>query len=349
LIEDSLYRLVGYGKLIKVESFVSVSFCEQDVREKNMIKKIAIVISLSLIVGTLLYGGTKDPVAVLFQVKGDVKYSKNGNDWKKIRRNKFLFSGYQIQSGDNGSGIVTNHISGKDSVLLPNTTLVVTADGLEVKSGQLTDSKESDELIAGLMKRFNRSQSYTTVRRSAVQNAYEFDIVRHMILTHDYPYLVWENLDEKFRYELSVGTDIYLIESSKDAIVRVKVIPFADSREIKIRVLNGDILVTELQPYKQRGALIHHTVRWMTDEEKKEFDASIQTVLETHPDNSFILGSFFEKEEMWTAAMDHYKRYLDENPEEIEMTPYLFRVYKKLKLQKAYDDELNLWTQAMKE
>ena len=38
-----------------------------------------------------------------------------------------------------------------------------------------------------------------------------------------------------------------------------------------------------------------------------------------------------------------------ENPDDIEMTPYLFRVYKKLKLNKLYKKELEEWTQAMAE
>lgn len=312
-------------------------------------KKIAILLGLSLIVGGLLYGSTNDPVAVLFQVKGDVEYSKNGTNWKKIRRNKFLFSGYQIRSGNSGSGIITNQISGKDSVLLPNTALEVTARGVEVKKGRLSDMKESDELIAGLMKRFSTSQSYTTVRRGADLQNLEFDIVRHIILTDDYPFLVWENLNEDYHYILSVGNDDYPIESTNNDIIRVQINPFNGTKEVKIRVMLGDTLVTELKPFKQKGVLTYHTVRWMTSEEKMAFDASVQTVKQTYPDNSFILGSFFEKEEMWTAAMDHYKRYLDENPDDIEMTPYLFRVYKKLKLHKAYDDELVLWTQAMKE
>ena len=52
---------------------------------------------------------------------------------------------------------------------------------------------------------------------------------------------------------------------------------------------------------------------------------------------------------MWVAAMDQYQAYLNDNPDDIEMTPYLFRVYKRLKLNKQYKEGLINWQKAMKE
>ncbi len=312
-------------------------------------KKLIFAFIFCSIIGSLLYAGTKDPVAVLFQVKGNVEYTKNGIKWKKVRRNKFLFSGYQIRSGETGSGVITNRLSGEDSLLQPNTTFLVTEKGLKVKNGILSDSKASNALISGLMKRFSRSQSYTTVRRSADQRPDDFEIVRHIIVTDDYPYLIWENLDQKYRYELVVGSDFYAVDPTEESVVRVKIRPFKDTKSIQIKAFRGDKEVLQLQPYKNQGNHTDHTIHWMTESEKQIFNDSILTIQENYPDNAFMLGSFFEREQMWSAAMDQYKTYLKENPDEIEMTPYLFRVYKKLKLQRIYKDELNLWAQAMKE
>lgn len=312
-------------------------------------KKLLITFIFCTIVGSLLYAGTKDPVAVLFQVRGNVEYTKNGIKWKKVRRNKFLFAGYQIRSSATGSGIITNRISGEDSLLQPNTTLLVTDLGLKLKEGKLSESKRSNALISGLMKRFSRSQSYTTVRRSADQRPDTFDIVRHIIVTDNYPYLVWENLDHKYRYELAVGSDSYSIDPTEESIVRVKLRPFESTQTVKIKVFEGDKEVTELQPFKKQGALTSHTIHWMSESEKGDFEEAIRTIQENYPDNDFMLGSLFEREEMWSAAMDQYKMYLEENPDEIEMTPYLFRVYKKLRLKEVYKNELSLWAQAMKE
>ena len=76
-------------------------------------------------------------------------------------------------------------------------------------------------------------------------------------------------------------------------------------------------------------------------------DKTINDIQETYGENSFMMGSYFEKQDMWVASMDQYKQYLKESPDEIEMTPYLFRVYKKLKLDGVYKKELEQWKQAM--
>ena len=312
-------------------------------------KKLIVTVTFLMIIAGLVYAGSKDPVAVLFQVKGNVEYTKDGSNWKKVRRNKFLFSGYQVRSNESGSGVITNRISGENSRLPPNSIIVVTDSGVELKDGSLLDSDQPNALISGLMKRFSRSQTYTTVRRSAGNGSDSFDIARHMVLSDGYPYLVWENLNQAYRYELSIGSDLYRIGPTNDAMIRVAVKPFTDTQTVHIKAYKGDQEVLALEPYKSRGEMHEHTVRWMSPEEEQQFNESVHTIVSSYPDNAFMLGSFFEREEMWTAAMDQYKAYLSENPEEIEMTPYLFRVYKKLKLQKMYNDELNAWRQAMKE
>ena len=38
----------------------------------------------------------KVPVVMVMQAKGDVTYSKNTKKWKKVRKNKFLFAGFNI-------------------------------------------------------------------------------------------------------------------------------------------------------------------------------------------------------------------------------------------------------------
>ncbi len=295
------------------------------------------------------YAGVKDPVAVLFQVKGNVEYTKNGEKWKKVRRNKFLFPGYQIRSDVGGSGIITNRKTGKDSVLRPGTLLQVTNSEIKVKSGTLSESSQSNKLLSGLMKRFSRSQSYTTVRRSASQGAMVLDVARHTVLSQNYPYLVWDNVGDDLTYHLKIGEDVYTITPTTDEMIRIKISPFSGTREIKLEATRNNQVAARLNPYKRRGVLTNQTLRWLTPDESNELELIAKTIAETYPDNSFMLGSFLEKEELWVAAMDHYRQYLRDNPDEIEMTPYLFRVYKKLKLKRVYSKELAYWTQAMKE
>jgi magnetotaxis MtxA-like protein len=312
-------------------------------------KKISVIVGLCLFIGNLLVAETNDPVAVLFQVKGHVEYTKNGTKWIKVRQNKFLFAGYQIRTNSNGSGIIKTRKTGKDSVLHPGTKLIVTDSGIRATKGVLTDSGQPNKLLSGLLKRFSKSQSHTTVRRSSQTEQIEPQFSRHTILTEEYPFLVWENIDHAATYRLKIGLDTYNVIPSGEDIIRTKIKPFCGTREIELEAFKGGKSIGQLQPFNQRGELKKQTVHWLSPEENSEFKATLQSIADAYPHNSFMLGSFLEKEQMWVAAMDQYQQYLKNNPEEIEITPYLFRVYKKLKLKKIYGRELSYWTQAMNE
>ena len=312
-------------------------------------KKLGPVLSVCLIIGSILLAKTKDPVAVVFQVKGNVEYSKNGEKWQRVRRNKFLFSGYQIRSAADGSAKITNRSSGKDLFLSPNTILEVTSHGLQPNKGELTEIRGPNPLLSGLVKRFGQSSSNKSVRQHSEFKTQQLSVARYIKLTDDYPHFVWENINKNFRYELKIGSETYRIPMSDNEVVRVQIKPFFETQTISLEAYKGDEKVQELQPYHDRGDKKKQKVHWMSDQERSRFDESIKAIVVTDPSNVLLLGSFFEKEGMWIAAMDQYRKYLDENPDDIEMTPYLFRVYKKLKLQVLYHNELKLWTQAMKE
>ncbi|PCI29434.1 MAG: hypothetical protein COB67_04045 [SAR324 cluster bacterium] len=311
--------------------------------------KIIILFTLLCFVGTPLYAGKRDPVAVLFQVSGKVEYTKNGKKWRKVRRNKFLFAGYQIRTGPGASGKITSQKTGENFQLAANSLIMVTSSGVEAKQGNLAGSQQSNKLLSGLMKRFNKSQSYTTVRRSAKKSGLKVDAVRELTLTVDYPHLVWENQGRQYNYKLSVGNQVYDVAATDEKLVRAKITPFDGKQSFNIRVFAGDKEIAMTKPYKKKGKRLDRTVEWASSEKENQLKQSIDSILSSYPDNSFMLGSFFEKEEMWVAAMEQYRQYLEENPDEIEMTPYLFRIYKKLKLKKLYRKELGEYKAALLE
>jgi len=311
-------------------------------------KKLLIIISLCIFVAGPLHAGKRDPIGVLFQVKGKVEYTKNGRKWKKVRRNKFLFAGYQIRTGPNGSGKITIKSTGKNFEINPNSIIVVSKKKLNAKKGTISATEASDKLMSGLMKRFTKSQSYTTVRRSHKKKRIKIDAVRKMTLSNDHPYIVWENINKGYNYELMVGNNKYNIPASNDKIVRYKVEPFTGEQIFKITVLKNGKKVVALKKYKSKGEKKDHTVEWLQNDEDK-FQEKVNSIQETYGENSFMLGTYFEEKGMWVASMDQYKQYLQENPDEIEMTPYLFRVYKKLKLNKIYKKELEKYKAALLE
>lgn len=284
-----------------------------------------------------LYAGAKDPVAVLYQVKGDVKYTRNGKKWKKVRRNKFLFSGYQIKTGENGSGMITNQKTGKNLALNPNSIISIESGQLVAKKGELGATADSSKLLTGLMKRFTKSQSYTTVRRAAKKKTGKMKVVRDIVLSEKYPYLIWENYGSEYSYSLTIGEDRYEVPASSDDVVKVKIKAFSDKKEFQLEAKKEGKTALTLKQYKRNN----YKIKFLTSKEQKKLNKELEAVSANYPDNSFMLGSLYEKKKIWVAAMDQYKKYLSDNPEEIEMTPYLFKVYKKLKLEKTWKEELS--------
>lgn len=313
-------------------------------------KKVILLLSICLFLGNILFAASKDPVAVLFQVKGKVEYTKNGTKWKKIRHSKFLFAGYQIRTGDNSSAKITIQESGANLQLGSSAHFNVTENGLQTRKGRLIVRDSSSKLATGLMKRFTKSQTYTTVRRSLEKNkGVNIDTVRSTALSEAYPYLVWENPGSKYTYELKIGSTVQQVPATSDQIVRAKISPFEGTKSFKINVLEKGSVVASLKPYRSKGKNKEHTLVWIGGAQMNDLEAKINDIKETYGSKSFMLGSLFEKQEMWIAAMDLYQEYLNDNPDDIEMTPYLFRVYKRLKLNRTYKEELMEWQKAMKE
>jgi hypothetical protein len=313
-------------------------------------KKVILLFSLCFFLSSVLYAASKDPVAVLFQVKGKVEYTKNGRKWKKIRHSKFLFAGYQIRTGDDSSARITIQESGKNLQLGASSHFDVIVSGLQARKGKLKVRDSSSKLATGLMKRFTKSQTYTTVRRSLEnKTGVNINTARSVSVTDEYPYLVWENPGRKYHFELKVGQQIQKIPATSEMIVRARISPFKGEKKFYINVLDNDKVVASLQPYQSRGVMKDHSLIWLGEAQKSDLNTKISTIKQTYGAESFMLGSLFEKQNMWVAAMDQYQTYLNENPDDIEMTPYLFRVYKRLKLQKVYKQGLLSWQKAMKE
>ena len=150
------------------------------------------------------------PVAMLTQVKGDVQYSKNGKKWKKVRRNKYLFSGYQIKTGADGSGKLVNEGTQMARKVGSGSVIKITDTGAEMVSGSLSEPEAAgSSLSASLSKRFAKAQRYTTVRRSVNKHKkVKLSTVKSISLSSKYPELVWEDMGSGFSYRLIIDGQV---------------------------------------------------------------------------------------------------------------------------------------------
>ena len=70
------------------------------------------LVSLLVLITSSQVFAKAPPVAKLFQIEGQVEYSRNGTNWNPVRRTKYLFSGYHVRTGKDGSGKLINQVSG---------------------------------------------------------------------------------------------------------------------------------------------------------------------------------------------------------------------------------------------
>jgi len=297
-----------------------------------------LIITLCLPEG-LLAAKIKDPVGVLFNVQGLVEYSKDGTKWKKVRRNKFLFSGYQIKTGSDASGNLLTQKNGENFKISPGALVKITNTDFETIQGTMEPDAATGTLTKALMKKFSKAQSYTTVRR-APKKELDLQAAREIVLCDAYPIIAWPNQGDNFSYRLDVGEVQYDVPATGDPIVRAQVKPFSGEQAYVIHILENGEIINSLKPYRKRGKENKHQLIWMDEARSKTLLTTINEIESNFPDNYFMLGGVFEKEKMWVAALDQYQKYLAENPDEIEMKPYLFRVYKKLMLKDIYSREL---------
>ena len=100
------------------------------------------------------------PVAKVTQVEGGVEYSRDGDSWKVVTRNKYLFPGYQIRSAEDGSAKVLNQETGAVHELGASTRVRVLDDDLEVIAGSNFSNPEEGggSFWQALMNKFSTTQ-----------------------------------------------------------------------------------------------------------------------------------------------------------------------------------------------
>jgi len=286
------------------------------------------------------FAAGKNPVAVLSQVKGDVTYSKNGKKWKKVRRNKFLKEGYSIKSGANGKGTLTVQGTGDSFTLTGNTTFHIKKGKIVTDAGKL-EAAASSALVAGLMRRFDQSQTYTTVRRSASSKKLHLESARQLSLSKDHPFIAFENPGAEYKFRINVGKKSYNVPASKNAVVRAKIGKFDGVQPYSIEVYKGKKKVYSMKPYRQGKEKKSRELKWLSAAEAKNVQSQIKGTHAAFPGNDAMLSKVYEQAGLFVPAMDAYQAYLTESPDDEDIYPYYFWVIKKqLFLTQLYTHEM---------
>ena len=87
------------------------------------------------------------------------------------------------------------------------------------------------------------------------------------------------------------------------------------------------------------------TFTWISDDSEAKILANIDGL----GDDAFMVTNMLETNEMYVAAMDIYRDYFTENPDDNDMRPLLIQSYQGLKLSNLRENEARLYNASLEE
>ncbi len=277
------------------------------------------------------------PVVFLIQAKGEVLYSTDGFEWKLVNRNKFLYDGWEIKTGIDGSCKLIDRETELVQTINSNSRIKIDNDGVIVIKGSVSSSKKGENLFGFLKRKFTVVQKYMTVKR-AVNKEPEKDLktIRKITLSKDYPELVWENLGHEFSYQIVIDKKTIGVNPTTSDIVRCNIDPLSPGNHFYyVKVLyKGEVIYMP----RRKG-----TIKWLSDEECRKIREAERKSRLIAPDNGLVTGNILDEHGLKVAAMDHYIEFLKKNPDVNEARPFLIKIYNELKLKKRSNKEAALY------
>jgi len=307
------------------------------------------LISLVVFITSIEVFATAPPVAKLVQTEGQVEYSRKGLKWNAVRRTKYLFGGYHVRTGEDGSGTLINEQSGMSQELGSDSHVAIQGGEVIVVSGSLSAPEEEDtSIFQSLQNKFAKAQRYTTVRRSvntAVNTANgtcdnKVRTIRSVTVSPGHSDLVWRNACPEFSYKLVIdnATPIEVPAESTSEMIRYPVARNGVGEHtywVEVLDKDGTVYIPKVES----------KFRVMSVDEEK----ALAEDLEQAGDDIFLETNLLEEQGLYIAAMDAYRKFFRENPDANDMRPLLIQSYQNLKLSNLREREARLYNAVLEE
>jgi hypothetical protein len=238
-----------------------------------------------------------------------------------------------------------NQQTGESQELGSNSEIEVTVDGILLVAGNLTEPQsESVSVFQSLINKFAKAQRYTTVRRNLTSSDdkvcdNKVRTIRNVSLSTAHPDLVWRNACPEFSYRLIIdGNATEVSAQSTSEMIRYSVSgvkPGEHSYRVEVLDRDGTVYI----PRKESKFV------WVSRKDEKEMVAALDTL----SDDVFMQTNYLEEKGMYVAAMDAYRDYFGENPDDNDMRPLLIQSYNDLKLTNLKQSEARLYNAALEE
>ena len=290
----------------------------------KQIRRMASILLLGLLAP--LAAMAAGPVAKLSQLEGTVEFSRDGEGWEVLSRNKYLFPGHEVRTGADGSAKLSSQASGEIRDLGASTHLRVVEAGIEVLagSGLGASGDAAGGFWQGVENKFATSQRYTTVRRSVkkAEDLPKIDTARKLVLTAQHPEVVWSNAGPEFSYVLRVGTERFSVAPTSTAEMIRFALPEMAPGEYEYEMLillDGEEVYAPRRPGK---------LTWLAGPEADWVHTEVQArKADPNQNDVFALAEVYEGAGLLVPVMDLYRDFFQTYPEENEMRPLLIKAY----------------------
>ena len=291
--------------------------------------------SVLALVALLLLGAASvqadGPVARVMDIQGTIEFSRDGERWESVTRTKYLFPGQYVRSGQDSGARVINQAGGEVRQLGASTTIMVAGDDLELLAGRNfgIERESRGGFWHALRNKFATTQRYTTVRRSvrSEDDQPQVDTARNITVASSWPELVWSNAGPEYAYRLHVGEQTFEIApSSTSEMIRFRLPELGvGEHAYKLEVLlDGE---TVYSPRRES------TLTWLDEDEAAEIKAELAKMKDDPVTNDpFLVADFYEGHRLLIPALDIYRDFFSEFPEENDMRPFLIKAYHDLRL-----------------
>ncbi len=272
------------------------------------------------------------PTFLLMKPEGLVELSKDGKKWRRLTRNKFLRPGYEIKTGVDGSAMLMNQVGGTTRNIGHGSHVRITVEGVTALSGSLSAPEKSHgALMASLSKRLKNGQLHSVVRRSKGSGKLKLRTAKRIVLSDDYPDLVWRNLGAEYSYRITVGDKSWEVAPGQKHPMRATLKEVAPGEhDYAVEVLkDGKVLYAP----KRKGKLV-----WMTSDQRQKVTDDLARLEQFIPGDEMAKGSMLDEHGITVAAMDRYLAFLTQHPDANEMRPLLIEAYYNLKLSKLLQE-----------
>jgi hypothetical protein len=292
----------------------------------------------------------KVPLGMLVEIKGNITYSKKGDRWKKVRRNKFVYKNYLVKVDANSTIKFLNQKTNQTTLLTANSTVKVTADGLEIIAGSLGDTSSGGGLLSGLSKQFSKTQKYTTVRRAAKKEGLDLKLATNTV-SADFSELAWESAGAEYAYRLHLGSKdrktktwsdaaVYEVPSTGDGIVRTNIKPISEKQKYFVEVLDGSGTVA----FTTKAA----NLKVLSGKKLAKFNKQ-KGQFQSLDESGFMYAGLLKDNGLLLPALDQYTKFFTEfsDDDDInELRPFLIEVYSRLRLAHLKSVELKKYNSA---